>query len=570
MTHYRWMEELPTSRPFSASSCRCITRKPIARPPVDAQNANPKQKQYSPAYFKTASEVLAEWYYFAIYSAETIMPTVQNIAQLLLAPHPTARPDKTAFISDDRKLSYRQLCEGAYRFAHWLQAEGIPVGSRAVIVLPDSFALIQSFLGCILAGVVPVLGNSAAPADDVTFLLQDVEAALLLTRPDSVAVQAMQTTPHAVRLLLVESDQAFCELLATHPANAKVFQPKQDDIAFMLYTSGSTGDAKGVPHLHPALLFSIETLGRRLFEITEADTVFVTSKLAFVFGVVCNIVLPIHVGATAILMPEQPTPEILLDLIVRHRPTVLMSVPTVYNLLLKTATSATPLQTLRLCVSAGEALPTSVSDEWEATTGVALMDCIGSTETLNAYIVNRVLPDGSGSVGHVVPPFEARLADDAGRTVVPGEAGELQLRGNSIAPYYWNRPETTAETMLPGGWLRTGDVYIERDGEYLHQGRSNDLFKVDAQWVSPTLVENALRTHPAVRECAVAGRPVADMLRPWAFVVLNAGIVQNGELIGELRDHVCSQLPRFMAPARFVFMDELPKTSTGKVQRIRL
>ncbi|MBS1187737.1 MAG: benzoate-CoA ligase [Burkholderiaceae bacterium] len=498
------------------------------------------------------------------------MTTIQNIAQLLLAPHLAARPDKTAFIQGERKLTYRQLCEGAYRFAHWLQAEGVPAGARVAIVLPDSFALIQSFFGGILAGVVPVLGNSAASADDIGFLLQDVESTLLLAPPESVAAKAAQGAPRAVRLLPVESDQTFEQLLAAHPASASVFEPEQDDIAFMLYTSGSTGEAKGVPHRHSALLFSIETLGKRLFQITENDTVFVTSKLSFVFGVVCNIVLPVNVGASAMLMPDQPTPEILLQLILRHRPTVLMSVPSLYNLMLKAMTNSKQLHGLRLCVSAGEALPASIAAEWHDTNGVALMDCIGSTETLNAYIVNRISPDGSTSFGSVVPPFEARLANANGQPVVRGEAGELQLRGGSIAPYYWNRPEITAETMLAGGWLRTGDIYIERDGGYVHQGRTNDLFKVDAQWVSPTLIENALRTHPAVHESAVVGRLVADMMRPWAFVVLAPGFAPGGELIAELREHVGAQLQRFMVPVRFVFMDALPKTSTGKVQRLKL
>lgn len=495
------------------------------------------------------------------------MLTTENIARQLLSPHLAARPDKIAFILGGRTLSYRQLCEGSYRFASQLQAEGIPVGSRAAIVLPDCFALIQSFLGCILAGVVPVLSNPAAPGEDIAFMLDDIDAALLITRPDSAAVKAAKP---GVRIQPVSDDQAFDDMLAAQTAEAQVNQPHESDIAFMLYTSGSTGEPKGVPHRHGDIPFTIEAFDGYVTQMTENDLVFCVSKLFFTYGLECSLCFPINIGATAILLPDRPTPEEILRTLERYRPSLFFCVPTLYNLLLQTVVDAAPFQSLRMTISAGEVLPESLCTEWHAMTGLELFDCMGSTETLSSFLANRAGENMPGSSGRLIAPFEAKIIDGDGQAVAQGEAGELLVRGGSIAPYYWNRPEETAKTMLADGWLRTGDVYIERDGYYFHQGRANDLFKVNAEWVSPSVVENVLRTHPAVKECAVAGRTVAGVLRPWAFVVPVPGIEQTGELLADMRDHIKQQLPRHMVPVRFVFVEELPKTSTGKIQRFKL
>ncbi len=497
------------------------------------------------------------------------MPAVQNIVQQILSPHLAARPDKTALIMGEQSLSYRQLAELAHRFANLLKTDSIARGARAVIALPDGFAWYAAFFGSLLAGVVPVLINPAVSRRDCDFILNDADAALLLAPAGSEAAKAAETLS-GCRLMMVNNDASFQTALATHAAHSAPHEPQDTDTAFMLYTSGSTGEPKGVPHRHQDIAFTIDTFGKQVLQLTEDDIIFSTSKLFFAYGLGNSLTLPLAAGASVVLLPDMPTPETVLGILEQHRPTVLFGVPTFYNLLLKTMQDASQFTSLRLCVSAGEGLPASIEAEWKTLTGLDIISGYGSTETLYILLANSEGAKMPGSSGKVISPFETRIVDDAGQMVAPGEPGRLQVRGASIAWYYWNRPEKTAETMLHDGWLETGDIFTERDGWHFHQGRSNDLFKVAAQWVSPASVENALRTHPAVRECAVAGRAVADMLRPWAFVVPAQGIVQNGELLGELREHVSLQLPRHMVPVRFVFVEELPKTSTGKIQRFRL
>ncbi|MBS1187736.1 MAG: benzoate-CoA ligase family [Burkholderiaceae bacterium] len=495
------------------------------------------------------------------------MPAITiNIAQQLLQPHIEARPEKAALILGDETRSYRQLWDYSQRFASLLQTKGIEPGARVAILLPDSFACYYVFFGCLLAGVVPVLVNPGVSRGDGEFILNDSQAVLLVTRPENETA----TSVDASRLLPIGDDASFEAMLAAHAASVAPHVPHESDIAFMLYTSGSTGKPKGVPHLHQHVAFTVETSGRQLLQMTEHDVVFSTSKLFFAYGFGNSLTMPLATGASVVLFPGRPGPEDILRILERHRPSVFFAVPTQYNLLLKVMEDASPFASLRMCISAGEGLPASVFAEWLSLTGLEIINGYGMSETLYLAIAN---PDGAqmpGSSGTLVPGHEARIVNDQGQSVPSGESGRLLLRSGSIAPFYWNRPDKTAETMLDGGWLDTGDIFIERDGHYYHQGRANDLFKVDAQWVAPALVENALRTHPAVRECVVAGRPVADMLRPWAFIVPADGIKQSGELLGEMRDHVSRQLPRHMVPVRFVFVHELPKTSTGKIQRFRL
>lgn len=494
------------------------------------------------------------------------MPAVQNIAQQILLPHLADRPDKTALILGDRRLSYRQLGELAQRFANRLKANGIVPGERVVIALPDGFAWYIAFFGSLLVGVVPVLVNPSIAHSGGKYILQDAEAVLLLAPPGTPVAEAVSSQ----RLITIADDAAFESELAYYAPELAAYSPQNDDIALMMYTSGSTGEPKGVPHRHQDIAFTIDTFGKQVLQLTEDDIIFSTSKLFFAYGLGNSLTMPLAAGVSVVLLPDTPTPETVLGILEHHRPTVLFGVPTFYNLLLKTMRDASQFTSLRLCVSAGEGLPASIEAEWKALTGLDIVSGYGSTETLHILVANSEGARMPGSSGKVIPPFETRIVDDGGKMVAQGEPGRLQVRGASIAPFYWNRPEKTAETMLADGWLETGDIFTERDGWYFHQGRSNDLFKVAAQWVSPASVENALRTHPAVRECAVAGRAVADMLRPWAFVVPTQGIVQNGELLGELREHVSLQLPRHMVPVRFVFVEELPKTSTGKIQRFRL
>lgn len=495
------------------------------------------------------------------------MSCVRNIALELLKPHLSKRPDKAALISGERICSYRQLWDYSHRFASFLDAQGVPSGARVALVLPDGFSYYYVFFGCVLAGVVPVLVSTLLSRSEYDFILKDAEARLLVTTSGSSSGEIEQ---EHFRPVLVDSDESLEHALASYAEDIPPYEPDATDIAFMLYSSGSTGNPKGVPHRHGDILFTVDTFGKQILKLTEKDIVFSSSKLFFAYGFGNSLSFPLSAGATVVLFAGRPTPDDILHIIRKHKPTVFCGVPSLYNLLLKTMSNEAGLSSLRLCISAGESLPASICSEWTALTGLEILDGIGSTELLHIFIANRSGAVVPGSSGQLIPPFSAKILDEAGKEVASGEAGELLVRGGSGAPYYWNRPDKTAATMLPDGWIRTGDVYRESDGYYFYEGRADDLFKVDAQWVAPATVENALRTHPAVLECAVAGRPVAGMLRPWAFVVLAPGCEESGTLIGELRHHVRMQLAVHMVPVRFVFLEAIPKTGTGKIQRFKL
>jgi len=274
-----------------------------------------------------------------------------------------------------------------------------------------------------------------------------------------------------------------------------------------------------------------------------------------------------------VLFPAKPGPYELLAAIARHRPTLFFCVPTLYNLMLRAyepGGADMDLSSLRLCDSAGEALPESLCRQWAQATGLEILDGIGSTEACNVFISNRPGAARCGASGVVVPGYEARLVDDAGQPVPEGAPGNLQVRGAGIFEGYWNRPEKTREAMLPGGWLATGDVYVCEDGVYSHRGRSDDMLKVGAYWVSPVQVEEGVRTHPAVLDCAVAGLTVEGLVRPCAHVLLRPGFMAGQKLAAEILRHARTVLPPQCCPVRVKFLDELPKTATGKVQRFRL
>jgi benzoate-CoA ligase len=275
-------------------------------------------------------------------------------------------------------------------------------------------------------------------------------------------------------------------------------------------------------------------------------------------------------GATAVLHPDKPDPVALLNLIARHRPTIFFSVPTIYAQLILSCPGNRLDLPMRLCYSAGEALPKSIFEEWQRLTGLELIDGIGSTEAISIYIANRPGQVRPGSTGRLVPGFRARLVDDQLNDVPSGTEGHLLISGETLAPFYWNLPEKSAETMLPDGFVRTGDVFTEQDGNYYYCGRSDDMIKAGGQWISPVPVEDALLRHPAVEDCAVAAISMAGLIKPGAFVLLAPDIKKDAGLIRSLREHVLASLPEYMCPARFTFVQELPRTSTGKVQRFQL
>ena len=494
-------------------------------------------------------------------------PSPENLAVALLAPNLSRHPDKIAYLCNEESVSYRRLADAACRFAALLQQRGIGKGDHVMLVLLDSPVFVAAFLGTVLAGAVAVPVSTALTADDYCYICADSGAGLLLLSPSLPAAESVPLEGTA-RITCSESLNGWLDHYPAAPLAAP--SPAADDLAFMLYTSGSTGKPKGVPHRHRDLLIAAEQYAVKVVGMHRDDLVFSASKLFFAYGLGNSLAFPLFVGATALLHTGKPLAEQLLRLINTYRPSLFFSVPTVFaQIILSTADAHLNLP-MRLCVSAGEGLPTAVLDAWRILTGIEILDGIGTTELTHIFISNYPGRIRAGSAGQAVPGYEIRLVDDSGSPVAAGTAGHLQVRGDTAAPCYWNLPEKTAATMLPDGFIKTGDVFIEEEGYYYHRGRSDDMLKVGGQWISPVQVEEVLSSHPLVADCAVASCTVMGLSRPAAHLLLKPGCSAGPALENELRRFTAASLPDYMVPVRYFVVDELPRTATGKVQRFKL
>ncbi|MEA5115771.1 MAG: benzoate-CoA ligase family protein [Geobacteraceae bacterium] len=491
-----------------------------------------------------------------------------NAAVALLAPNLASRPDKIALITNECALTYRQLDDLSNRFSSMLRDSGLGAGERVVFAAGDSAFFFIALLGCLKRGAVPVLVNPSLSADEFRYIMQDCTAVALVT--ESAVFPAFQSVSPCLSLTLMLDEPRFQSALAVAPADCAPHTPHADEIAFLLYSSGSTGSPKGVPHRHSDLLASADAFAGSVLDLNEKDVVFSASKLFFAYGLGNSFSFPLRFGATVVLFSGKPDPADTFRIIENFGVTIFFGVPSAFNMLLKTLKTVRPLGSLRLCVSAGEPLPASICRDWTEITGIEIIDGIGSTEALHIYISNRPGNIRPGSAGRLIPPFEARIVDDDGRQVKGGIPGHLLLRGSCIAPFYLNLPEKTGQAMLAGGWFDTGDIFVQEGGWYTFQGRSDEMFKVDAQWVSPTRVESVLMGHEAVLECALSWRKVESLVRPIAYVVLKEGYEPKRMLERELRRFTVGKLPPYMCPVQVEWVDELPRTCTGKIQRVML
>lgn len=472
--------------------------------------------------------------------------------------------ENPAYVLGDSAVTYGMLHERSLRFAASLAASGVKPGDRVLIALPDTPAFVFAFLGAMVAGVCPVPVNTFLKTPEYAFMLDDSGAKRLFTTQDHAAAAA--ATEHCPAVFCGDYGP---EDLEGCSSQFTPHQPAEDFPGFMLYSSGSTGRPKGVPHSHEDLLTPSGTWGNVL-GLARPDVVLSSSKLFFAYGLLTSLALPLAVGAATVLHPGKPGPYDAFDLMAKHRPTAFFGVPTFYGMLIRAFEPAMKAIIPGLCFSAGEALPPLIHEEWARLTGREILDGIGSTEAFNVFICNRKGSSRPGSAGRLVPGFEARLVDDAGADVPAGSRGHLLIRGKGLSRNYWNRPDKTRETMLENGWVRTGDVFVEKDGWYAHQGRSDDMLKSGGQWVSPVQVEEALLRHPGVAECAVASRRMHGLDVICAFVVPAAAAPPEKTLKLEWRKFLQNSLPEHMCPAHFECVSELPKTATGKVQRFAL
>jgi benzoate-CoA ligase len=482
------------------------------------------------------------------------------------------RGGKTAYIDDAGSTTYAQLAERVDRATNALRGLGIKREQRIAIAMLDSADWAALFLGAIKAGVVPVALNTLLTPADYEYQLNDSRArALFFSSALGKSFDGIQ--PKCRHLKYVVNDAQLKDLLATADSNAEPAGTMRDDMCFWLYSSGSTGAPKGTVHLHSHLIDTADLYAKPVLGIRESDVVFSAAKLFFAYGLGNSLTFPLAVGATTILMAERPTPDAVFKRLIEKKPTIFYGVPTLFAALL--ANSAFPDRSklnLRICTSAGEALPAEIGRRWTERAGAELLDGIGSTEMLHIFLSNRPGDVRPGTTGKPVPGYQLRLVDDQGNVISkPGELGELQISGPTSAIMYWNQREKT-KSMFQGPWTRSGDKYsVDKDGYYVYGGRSDDMLKVSGIYVSPAEVEAALVSHESVLEAAVVGaEDESKLIKPKAYVVLKQGNTPNEELKHRLQQHVKDKLAPYKYPRWIEFLNELPKTATGKIQRFKL
>ncbi len=505
-----------------------------------------------------------------------------NFAQHLLECN-LARPNKTAFIDDSGTLSYGQLDERVRRVASGLQAMGIKREERVLILMHDCNDWPVSFLGAMYAGMVPVAVNTLLTAEDYGYMLEHSRAQVVLVSGALLPVlnSAMTRSDHEVHKVIVAnpaaplhpSEMEFEAFVQSYQPLAKPVSTRADDPGFWLYSSGSTGRPKGTVHSHANPYWTAELYGKAVLELKLDDVCFSAAKLFFAYGLGNALSFPMSVGATTLLMAERPTPDATFKRwrgeVGGTRPTIFFGAPTGFaGMLASPALPAKEELALRLASSAGEALPAELGQRFTAHFGIEVIDGIGSTEMLHIFLSNRPGQVRYGTTGWPVPGYVIELRGDDNLPVADGETGDLYIQGPSSAMMYWGNRDKTRETFQ-GGWTKSGDKYVRNtDGSYTYSGRSDDMLKVSGIYVSPFEVEATLAQHPAVLEAAVVGLIDAEGLtKTKAFVVRKAGAQVSED---ELKSFVKDRLAPYKYPRLIEFIDELPKTATGKIQRFKL
>lgn len=488
------------------------------------------------------------------------------------------RGDKLAYTDTVSELTYRGLQQQTCRVANFLRRLGVRREERVAMIMLDTVDFPAVFLGAMRAGVVPVPLNTLLTTDQYAYVLADCRARVLFVSEALFpAVKDIVGRMPDLDCVVVSGANAFghkllSEELARESDSFATVATHEDEPAFWLYSSGSTGMPKGVRHLHGNLAATAETYAKQVLGIREDDVCLSAAKLFFAYGLGNALTFPLSVGATTILNSERPTPALMFKLLNRYNPTIFYGVPTLFAAMLndESLKNEQAGDRLRICTSAGEALPETVGKAWQARFGVDILDGVGSTELLHIFLSNAPGDIKYGTSGRPVPGYQVRLVNESGQDVPDGEVGEMVVHAPSAGEGYWNQRHKSRSTF-EGYWTRTGDKYVkDAEGRYTYCGRSDDMFKVSGIWVSPFEVESALITHPSVLEAAVV--PDADpegLLKPKAFVVLRPD-ADRATLHEVLKDHVKQKIGPWKYPRWIEVVDALPKTATGKIQRFKL
>jgi benzoate-CoA ligase family protein len=494
------------------------------------------------------------------------------------------RQSKIAVRQLGSDITYSDLCENVARIGNALLGLGLEPGSRVMMVVKDCVEFFYVFWGAMKAGLIPVPVSFMMRTSDIAFMIADSGCDSIVYSSEFAAsvVPALVSAATGAQGLRLEDDGVFLSDMTNASPVLDSAESAPDDVAFWLYSSGTTGRPKGVPHRHCDIVTTCEHYAIGILGLNEEDHCYSAAKLFFAYGLGNAMTFPLYVGGTAVLDERRPTPETTFETISTMKPTAYFGVPTLYaaqlQMLERSGEHLPDVSSLRLCVSAGEALPPDLFRRWKDVTGLEILDGIGSTEALHIFISNIAGQVEPGATGRIVPGYEARILDENGMETKPGEAGQLEIQGDSVTTGYWNRSEQNKVTLVDG-WLRTGDQYIrDEDGLFRYQGRADDMIKVGGIWCSPFDIEARLIEHPLVLEAAVVGREDQyGLIKPEAFVVraetfqetADVSASPNG-LEAELVDHCQEGLPKYMYPRWIHFVEDLPKTATGKIQRYRL
>ncbi len=509
------------------------------------------------------------------------LPDRYNAAQTFIDAHRGVRDAQVAIRCQGRSVTYAELAANVNRAGNALRELGVEMEQRVVVCCADSPPFAYAFFGAIKIGAVPVPANTILSAAELRYIVEDSRAvAIVVSAPLLPKVLEFRKDVPRLRHVLVSGAPAqpgvlsFEEALAAARPELDPADTSRDDMCFWLYSSGTTGFPKGAVHLQHDMIYSADTYGAGVLGLTERDRTFTVSPLFHAYGLGNGVFFPLRVGASTVYKPERPTPDVVYGLVTTERPTILFSSPAFYAALVAHPEQnfGYDLSSLRFCVSAGEALPKPIFDAWKRRFGLEILDGIGSTEMLHIFISNVAGAARGGTSGTVVPGYRARIVDDDERDLPAGQVGNLWVSGDSAFSLYWNKHDKT-KAAIKGEWIVTGDQYhLGTDGVYTYQGRSDDMFKVSGQWVSPAEVEATLMAHPAVLECGVVGlKDKDDLTKPKAFVVLKQGQQPSDALGAELKTFVKTRILPHKYPRWIDFVDELPKTAGGmKIQRYKL
>lgn len=512
------------------------------------------------------------------------IPERLNAATVFIDDHLVqGRGERVALRWQGEAVTYGQLAAYVNQTGNALRRIGVRAEERVLVAVLDTPAFVYSFWGALKIGAVPVPVNTALRSEDYAYLLDDSRAKVLIVSAELWPTVAPVVQARSMRTVIVKSGQEeetsqsggpdFTQWIASEADELDPEPTHRDDAAFWLYSSGSTGTPKGAVHQHRNLVYCSGTYAHEILGIGPNDVTLAAPRLFFAYGLGGGMNFALRVGATATLVSERPTPDGLFAAIQKHQPTIFFGVPTLYAAMLqvKEAEPQYDLSSLRVCVSAGEPLPSELFTRWRERFGVEILDGIGTTEALHIFLSNRAGHVRPGSSGLPVAGYEIELHRENGQTVVQGEIGDLLVKGGSLTSGYWRKREISQQAIC-GEWLLTGDKYYQdEDGYYWYCGRADDMLKVSGQWVSPAEIEGLLFEHDAVLEAAVVGWEDAQhLIKPKAFVVLKDSHEPSVALAEELALFVKVRTLPHKYPRWIEFVPVLPKTTTGKIQRYKL